>query len=46
MKSERQRMTAGEMYDPMDPELAAGRGLARELCLALNATRPTEQDER
>ena len=31
MKSERQRMTAGEMYDPMDAELAAGRGLAGAL---------------
>ena len=46
MTSERSKMTAGELYDPMDPELAAGRDRARELCLALNATRPSEPDER
>jgi maltose O-acetyltransferase len=46
MNSERWKMTAGELYDPMDPELAAGRDRARELCLSLNATRPSEPDER
>jgi maltose O-acetyltransferase len=46
MKSERWKMTAGELYHPMDPELAAGRDRARELCLALNATRLSEPDER
>ena len=46
MMSERWKMTAGELYDPMDSELAAGRDRARELCLALNATRPSEPDER
>jgi maltose O-acetyltransferase len=46
MRTERQKMTAGEMYDPMDPELAAGRDRSRELCLALNATRPAQGDER
>jgi maltose O-acetyltransferase len=46
MKSERWKMTAGELYDPMDPELAASRDRARELCLSLNATRPSESDER
>jgi hypothetical protein len=25
MKSEREKMLAGELYDPMDPELAAAR---------------------
>ena len=30
-------MLAGALYDPMDPELAAGRGRARDLCAALNA---------
>jgi maltose O-acetyltransferase len=34
------------LYDPMDPELVAGRAHARDLCQALNATRETEQDER
>ena len=46
IKSERQVMTAGEMYNPMDPELAAGRDRARELCVELNATRPAETDAR
>jgi maltose O-acetyltransferase len=46
MASERQKMTAGRLYDPMDPELTTGRDQARELCLALNATRPSEPDER
>ena len=44
--TERQKMLAGEMYDPLDPDLAAGRARARDLCQALNATREAEQDER
>ena len=39
-------MTAGEMYDPLDPELVAGRERARDLCQALNATREAQQDDR
>jgi len=39
-------MLAGELYDPFDPELVAGRARARDLCQALNATREAEQDER
>ncbi len=46
MKSERQKMLAGEPYDPLDPELAAARARARDLCQALNATREAEQDAR
>jgi maltose O-acetyltransferase len=46
MNSERRKMTAGEMYEPMDPELVAGRDRARELGLALSATRPSEPGER
>jgi maltose O-acetyltransferase len=46
MKTERQKMLAGELYDPMDPELVAGRHRARDLCQDLNATREVEQDER
>ncbi len=46
MKTERQKMLDGELYDPMDPELAAGRTRARDLCQALNATREAERDER
>ena len=32
-------MLAGELYDPLDPELVAGRERARDLCQELNATR-------
>jgi maltose O-acetyltransferase len=46
MKSERQKMAGGEMYDPLDAELVAGRERARDLCQELNATREREQDER
>ncbi len=46
MVSERAKMLAGELYDPMDPELVAGRGRARDLCQALNATREGDPEER
>jgi maltose O-acetyltransferase len=46
MGAERERMLAGEMYHPLDLELVAARERARDLCLALNATREAEQDER
>jgi maltose O-acetyltransferase len=46
MPSERQKMLAGEMYDPLDPELVIARERARDLCQALNATREAEHDER
>ena len=46
MTSERQKMLAGEMYDPLDPELSAARARARDMCQALNATRESEQEER
>jgi maltose O-acetyltransferase len=46
MPTERDKMIAGELYDPLDPDLVAARARARDLCLDLNATRETEQDER
>ena len=46
VSSERQKMLAGELYDPLDPELAAARERARDLCQALNATREAQQQER
>jgi maltose O-acetyltransferase len=46
MHSARQKMLAGELYDPLDPELVAARAHARDLCHALNATRAGEHDER
>jgi maltose O-acetyltransferase len=44
--SEREKMLAGELYDPLDPELSAARVRARDLCQALNATREADTDER
>ena len=44
--TEREKMLAGEMYDPLDAELTAIRERARDLCQALNATREADTDER
>jgi maltose O-acetyltransferase len=46
MATEREKMLAGELYDPNDPELVAGRIRARDLCQALNATREADADAR
>src|SRR5215212_7265057 len=46
MRSEREKMLAGELYDALDPELVAGRERARDLCQALNAAREGEADAR
>ena len=46
MRTEREKMLAGELYDPLDPDLVAGRERARGLCRMLNATKESEQDER
>jgi maltose O-acetyltransferase len=46
MRSERDKMLAGELYDPMDPELVRARDRARDLCQDLNATREAQIDER
>lgn len=46
MKTEKDKMLAGELYDPLDPQLAAERVTARHLCLALNASREDEPEER
>jgi maltose O-acetyltransferase len=39
-------MLAGELYDPLDRELVAARERARDLCLALNGSRESQQAER
>ena len=44
--SEKAKMLAGELYDPLDAELVAGRTRARDLCQALNATREGDTEER
>lgn len=46
MPTEREKMLAGELYDPLDPELVAARERARNLCQDLNATREADQAER
>ncbi|MET0984722.1 MAG: sugar O-acetyltransferase [Steroidobacteraceae bacterium] len=46
MSSERQKMLAGELYDPLDPALVAARNHARNLCQVLNRTREEDVEER
>ena len=46
MQSERDKMLAGELYDPFDPDLVRARDRARDLCQSLNATREADQEER
>lgn len=46
MSTERQKMLAGELYDPLDAELVVARERARELCHALNETRESQQAKR
>ena len=46
MRTEREKMLAGELYDAMDPELVAARERARDLCQDLNATREGDADVR
>lgn len=46
MQTEREKMLAGELYDPFDQELLAARERARDLCQELNATRESQQEVR
>jgi len=46
VQSEREKMLAGELYDPLDPALVRARDRARDLCQDLNATREAQQEER
>ena len=46
MRTERDKMLAGELYDPLDPDLAAARARARDLCQDLNATREADEAAR
>jgi maltose O-acetyltransferase len=46
VRTEREKMLAGELYDPLDPELVRARERARDLCWDLNATRERDQDAR
>jgi maltose O-acetyltransferase len=46
MTTEREKMLAGELYDPLDAELARMRTRARDLCQDLNATRESDAELR
>jgi maltose O-acetyltransferase len=46
MRSETEKMLAGELYDPLDPDLVHARDRARDLCQDLNATREADQENR
>jgi maltose O-acetyltransferase len=46
VKTELQKMLAGELYDALDAELVTRREKARDLCWALNATKESEQTTR
>jgi maltose O-acetyltransferase len=46
VRSELEKMLAGELYNPLDAELVERRIRARELCYQLNATREVEKDRR
>lgn len=46
MATEWEKMLAGELYDPLDPELVAARNRAHNLCQDLNATRDTDEARR
>src|SRR4051812_47207996 len=46
MRIEKEKMLAGELYNPLDAELVRTRERARDLCQDLNATREKEQEAR
>jgi maltose O-acetyltransferase len=46
MRTEKDKMLAGELYDPLDPELVRARERARDLCQELNATRERDREAR
>jgi maltose O-acetyltransferase len=46
MKTEKEMMLTGELYDPLDPQLCRERDRCRDLCLLLNATREDQKEER
>jgi maltose O-acetyltransferase len=46
VKSELEKMLAGEPYESLDPELVGLRERARDLCWALSATKESQQGER
>jgi len=46
MRTEKEKMLAGELYDPLDHQLSSERRRARLLLKALNDTRDDQAEER
>src|SRR3954467_3080221 len=46
MPGEKEKMLAGQLYDPLDPDLVRARDRARDLCQDLNATREADAGTR
>lgn len=46
MKTEKLKMLAGELYDPLDPQLSRERRRCRDLCKQLNDSREDQHVER
>lgn len=46
MKTEKEKMLAGELYDPLDPQLVADRLRTRLLIKELNDSREDQSEER
>lgn len=46
MKTEKAKMLAGELYDPLDPELSRARQRCHNLCQRLNDSQDDQQEER
>ena len=46
MRTEKQKMLAGDLYDALDPELVAARERASDLCRELNTTRQRDEPAR
>src|SRR3954465_2802981 len=46
MRTETDKMLAGELYDPLDADLVRAAARARELCKDRNATRERDQEAR
>ena len=46
MTTEKEKMLAGQLYDPLDPQLVRERQRCRDLCQLLNDSREDQQEER
>lgn len=46
MKTEKEKMLAGELYDPLEAQLCQERDRCRDLCLLLNSTREDQKEQR